>query len=556
MELHLVADTNLFFEFKPLEQLPWGELGGDPVVILLTKPVLDEIDRHKKGTGRTRDRALDIFNRFRAMLTSGVAEVDIQASAPRVVLRRMTNVLPDPGLKDHLDYDKADERLVGIVSTLSSQAAGSEVKLFTDDGGPAGTAADLGVPFLMIDQSWRRPPAESTEAKLLKETQKDLAMYRSQEPKIAIRCENADQDKTVRVVRRVAAPLEAAEIERVLDKLRLKHPMVRDFNTPPASATTEPSGEIKTVVFSAPPADEVAVYHDTRYPQWTENCRQVLRELHVGRDEAEPTVILRWSMSNAGTRPASKVRVEFEAKGPLKLKRLRDEATEDDAESDDRQAPSAAPSTPGLPPPPKPPAFGETVTRSPAPPKPKLPHGFDIAAIRAADPFADRMKSAADAMKLFDRSSIAHMSPGYLEAMKAASGVSRLFQDPAFGSHIDRLLKPDAFAIATPRFEPLPNIRPFTPEKHKPEAFYYSWPVGRPVQKGALTCDFWRHQTEEEVFEFEVVVDKAEDARGVVECAVHAENLTKPEQEKVIVDRRNESMSMLGLAESLVDACG
>jgi hypothetical protein len=143
MELHLVADTNLFFEFKPLEQLPWGELGGDPVVILLTKPVLDEIDRHKKGTGRTRDRALDIFNRFRTMLTSGVAEVDIQASAPRVVLRRMTNVLPDPGLKDHLDYDKADERLVGIVSTLSSQAAGSEVKLFTDDGGPAGIAAGL-----------------------------------------------------------------------------------------------------------------------------------------------------------------------------------------------------------------------------------------------------------------------------------------------------------------------------------------------------------------------------------------------------------------------------
>jgi hypothetical protein len=66
----------------------------------------------------------------------------------------MTNVLPDPGLKDHLDYDKADERLVGIVSTLSSQAAGSEVKLFTDDGGPAGTAADLGVPLLMIDQKW------------------------------------------------------------------------------------------------------------------------------------------------------------------------------------------------------------------------------------------------------------------------------------------------------------------------------------------------------------------------------------------------------------------
>jgi hypothetical protein len=193
--------------------------------------------------------------------------------------------------------------------------------------------------------------------------------------------------------------------------------------------------------------------------------------------------------------------------------------------------------------------------RSAAPPGPKLPAGFDIATIGAADPFAARMKSAADAMKIFDTSSIANMPRGYLDAMKAASGVSRLLQDPAFGSHIDRLLKPDAFAIATPRFEPLHNVHAFIPEKHKPEAFYFSWPMDRPVQKGALTCDFWRHQTEEEIFEFEVVIDKAGEARGVVECAVHAENLTKPEQEKVIVDRRIESVSMVALAESLIDTC-
>ena len=77
MELHLVADTNLFFECKSLEQLPWLELGYDPVVILLTKPVLDEIDKHKKATGRTRARALDIFGRVRVMLASSAQEIEI-----------------------------------------------------------------------------------------------------------------------------------------------------------------------------------------------------------------------------------------------------------------------------------------------------------------------------------------------------------------------------------------------------------------------------------------------------------------------------------------------
>src|SRR6188474_3357954 len=77
MEIRLVADTNLFFECKSLEELPWSDLGYDPVVILLTKPVLDEIDKHKKGSGRTRNRALEIFQRVRGMLESSADEVEI-----------------------------------------------------------------------------------------------------------------------------------------------------------------------------------------------------------------------------------------------------------------------------------------------------------------------------------------------------------------------------------------------------------------------------------------------------------------------------------------------
>jgi PIN domain len=140
MEVHLVADTNLFFECKALEELAWSELAYDPVVILLTKPVLDEIDKYKKGSGRTRKRALEIFQRVRGMLESSAQEVEIQASSPRVVLRRTPpSVAPDPAHKDHLDYAKTDERLIGIASTLSAQASGYDVKLFTDDTGPAST---------------------------------------------------------------------------------------------------------------------------------------------------------------------------------------------------------------------------------------------------------------------------------------------------------------------------------------------------------------------------------------------------------------------------------
>jgi predicted ribonuclease YlaK len=185
MEVHLIADTNLFFECKALEELPWSELGYDPVVILLTKPVLDEIDKHKRGSGRTRKRALEIFQRVRSMLESSAQEVEIQASSPRVVLRRTSpSVAPDPTHKDHLDYAKTDDRLIGIASTLSAQASGLDVKLFTDDTGPASTADGLGVPYLMISENWRRPASETTEERRSKILKRILRLIARRNPRL------------------------------------------------------------------------------------------------------------------------------------------------------------------------------------------------------------------------------------------------------------------------------------------------------------------------------------------------------------------------------------
>jgi hypothetical protein len=45
------------------------------------------------------------------------------------------------------------------------------------------------------------------------------------------------------------------------------------------------------------------------------------------------------------------------------------------------------------------------------------------------------------------------------------------------------------------------------------------------------------------------------EARGILECTVHAENLTKPEQAKVIISRSIEPLSMIDLAEAMVEDC-
>jgi hypothetical protein len=482
MEIHLVADTNLFFEFKTLEELPWQELGYDTVVIILTKPVLDEIDKHKKASGRTRSRALEIFGRIREMLIIGRQEVDIRSSAPRVILRRIASALPDQDLKDQLDYGKPDERLIGIASTLSAGAVGYDAKLFTDDGGPAGIADDLGLPFLMISQDWRRPAPESPEGKRVRELEKDLSLYRAQEPKIVIRCETAGTANKVRVARKVAQPLSDAQIEQFVDDLRRKHPQQADFTSPPTSTKRTVFGEVETTEYSAPSNDEIADYVDTRYPQWIENCRNVLRSVHVDRDEVEPEVLLRWSILNEGTRPASQVRLEFEAKGPLEL--MRPLAQDDDAGA---EAPtkSSSPAAPRLPAAPKPPAFGQRVTRAqaPVPTVPTLPGSFDIASIKSATEVHKQFASAASAAKRLGLDRLS--DPSYLQSINTASDLVRRWSDPSLlaASRLDALANSHSFATITPlAIEPFRIPRVLTPEPHDPEAFYFdNWRRGRPV---------------------------------------------------------------------------
>ena len=301
MEIRLVADTNLFFECKSLENLPWGELGYDSVVILLTKPVLDEIDKHKKGTGRTRKRALEIFSLVRGMLTSSTQQVEIKETSPKVMLRRMLNIAPDPAHNGNLDYAKTDERLIGITSTLVAQSSGYDVKLFTDDTGPASSADGMDIPYLIIPEAWRRPTSETTEEKRIKDLEKDLATYRAQEPKIVIeRCEPANEDNIVAVTRKVATPLTQEEVEAILAKLRLKHPMTIDFTPPQTSTTTDLLGTT-TTEYSAPVEAEINNYRNVLYPQWLNQCRTLLMDLQNGRDKLEPDILLRWSMANEGS---------------------------------------------------------------------------------------------------------------------------------------------------------------------------------------------------------------------------------------------------------------
>ena len=81
-------------------------------------------------------------------------------------------------------------------------------------------------------------------------------------------------------------------------------------------------------------------------------------------------------------------------------------------------------------------------------------------------------------------------------------------------------------------FRDPPLLNPYIPGFHSrdPDAFYYKPDQPQiPVKSFSLECEQWRHGIAEECFEGEIFADSDQDEiSGVIECEIHAENLSRP----------------------------
>ena len=458
-ELQLVADTNLFFEFKKLEELPWGELNADPILILITKPVLDEIDKHKKNNGRTRDRAMSIFQMLRNSFKAGGADTVIREDSPRVLLRHVGSVAPDEKLQDKIDFYKNDDRLVGILSTLINKNKAVNIVLFTDDTGPVSTAQGLGLPFKFIEDHWRRPAEQTSETKRIKALEKDLDTYRAQEPDIRISYGDTVVEGAVRVVSRVAKPLTSEDLQSVMQMLKSKHPLQDDFTPPPRRVVTHPvNGERTEYIYEAPSQKDIANYRDVDYPKWLGKCQTMFGKLGEQTSPPEEKETVSWTVSNEGTRPASQVRIEFKAEGAIALVRTSQDDNEDDCEDEDSSyTQPASQQALRLPSPPNAPAFKETKEETIAP-KSKTAKGLDIAKIGQLEKSISKLPPA---------SAVFRAARSGLDSPLGANAAFRQFHSSPFSRiledqrRFENLTNPSYLKTAT-AFA-FPTIEPITP---------------------------------------------------------------------------------------------
>ncbi len=467
-KLVLVVDTNLFLECRALIDLPWHELGYANVELIVSRPVQQELDTHKKNErGRTFKKALAATKLLRELVTGGEADLVIREVEPRVVLSIMPASRIQSELNDNLDPTSNDDAIILRMLQFQRDNEGVNVRLITHDTGPMATAASLGIPFIPIPDTWLMREKDDASTKEANRLKGELQRLRSQEPKLEVKVFDDDAHEVSRVDAEVGIydPLNADEVDALVNAVQKQFPMATEFGT--AETTPKPQrfpsiGGYRgiTVTEFTPASDaEIRVYQDESYPEWISECRNQFEYLHRRLNAKVEWPEIDFVIANSGTRPATRSLVKFVAQGNIEI--LPTEFSDDDEKS----ATASGINSIKLPNPPSPPGgvWKETNNRS-------VSRFADMINGRISDPFANMVRpSALD-----------------LNHMRAP----------------------------TPR---------------DPDGFY--WKGGRPSTASTLvelTCENWRHNIENEHFPFRITASDDADVSGAIKCEIHAENLSDP----------------------------
>jgi hypothetical protein len=195
-EVTFCVDTNLLVEFMPLEQIPWAELvpNARTVRIIVPTRVAEEMDAHKKKSGRLRRRGIEFSNRARRIEDSADAQLVIRAEAPRVTVEFGPAFRRSQLDGDLFELDDADARIVAEVAAIARDAPAT--MLLCDDSKPIRLARHAGLLCVRPPETWRRVETADEKDVLIDELKREIGAA----PKLVVRLPDAVDEKGTHLI--------------------------------------------------------------------------------------------------------------------------------------------------------------------------------------------------------------------------------------------------------------------------------------------------------------------------------------------------------------------
>ena len=324
--LYLFIDTNLFIQCRDLRELDWSEWKDFPEVhLIVCLPVQREIDKQKtRGKNdRVGRRARNTYSSLFRPIATGEKKYElIREADPQVRLFLESPSQPDPELSDRLDYNNPDDEIIGCLHRYTKDNPNADARLLTYDTGPMMTARGIGLSIAPIKQEWLLPPEDNEAEREIAQLNREIAQLKKTEPQFNIRCvdnEGAEVD-SLEYVHKVYEPLNEQEILEYIDTLKDRFPIATEFNQQepkPMGSTAASLGQRWR--FKSVSEDAINNYKDHEYPEWIEDCRKVLSNIHKALQRKEGQPAFRFEVGNEGTRPGNDALVVIRAEGHFKI---------------------------------------------------------------------------------------------------------------------------------------------------------------------------------------------------------------------------------------------
>ena len=463
--LCLFPDTNVFIQCRPLEEFDWSEWADfEEVYLIVCRTVQREIDDQKtRGNDRVAQRARKTNSLFRHIIEKDYKV--IREDSPPVKLILGSSNVPSNELKDHLDYSKPDNEIVGFLYQYKQQYPEADVRLLTYDTGAMATAKSLNLPFVPVKDDWLLPPESNQVERENRRLREEVNRLRKAEPQFRVKCvdDNDIEVSALNIECQVYEPLTKDDLSAFMDLIRKRFPIVTDFepSKPPdrESSFSIATGISNEFVYTPDSEKAIAKYQDQEYPDWVKSCKNELSNLHEALQRKTKPPSFCFVASNEGTRPGRDTLVDITARGNFEICPLQ-------MEEDERYI------EPRLLSPPKPPRVQWTS---------RIRLALDIAAAR---PLIGEEYFRATARPLIS----------------------------------EERFRPSIPSIANRHFQGDPNTFYYKPEKPT-----------MPVESFSLECKQWRHGIGDKDFRGQISLDgDTNQICGAVEFQIHAENLSSP----------------------------
>jgi hypothetical protein len=215
-------DTNVFLHFQFFDEVDWaGHLGVKQATLVLTQPVLGELDDHKfSGTRREKVRAQKVLKRLDAL----------DLSTKPVLLRPGVSVMaldsePTDELfvQQRLSTHVGDDRLIASILEFKQANPACRAVIITDDTGLRVKARGRGLEVVTPLESLRSEEEPDETEKALETARRELAAARSTVPKLRLTFGSGDH---LELEAHLSDPLDPALREQLLAGWRERNPLV------------------------------------------------------------------------------------------------------------------------------------------------------------------------------------------------------------------------------------------------------------------------------------------------------------------------------------------